>query len=515
MPNYYTLLTNKGKAKLAAAQNGTPVQITEFALGDGNGSDIVPSEAMVALVREVHRRPVNSIYIHPQNPSWTVAEVVVPQDVGGFTVREVGLYDADGDLFAIGGYPTTYKPLLDSGVGKELCLRAVLAISNASTIKLTIDPSVVTATREFVDRAMAMHNNSPDAHGEAFQALAGHIQDKDDPHATLPPGGETGQVIIKQEDGSLAWGTVAGMPVGTLHFPSTGKPDPGSVAVNVKQKFLRTVYPQLVARVLADGGYLATEEAWDAAAATNEGSCGRYALTDTHIILPCYKHYFSAAQEGVAGKEAGDWAGEELLAHHHNNGVGDYEVSHNIYGVTAEDVPGEATRALQSYNYVPTFQGLTSTTGGAENHVKRSYVLPCIKVADVAVNAAQVDMLALAAQVAAINGDKVDKGDVEYRSIVELKGSRGAAGTWTIPDLIVGKPLFISLTDTSDDGVLYRVISGTLDAVTTSTSRYHGMASRANFTSVTPSSFVLVPTAPAIEIYIQSIQTGATLRAYQ
>ncbi|MFV0347438.1 MAG: phage tail protein, partial [Halodesulfovibrio sp.] len=110
MPNYYTLLTNKGKAKLAAAQNGTPVQITEFALGDGNGSDIVPSEAMVALVHEVHRSPVNSIYIHPHNPNWTVAEVVVPQDVGGFTVREVGLYDADGDLFALGGSPTTYKP---------------------------------------------------------------------------------------------------------------------------------------------------------------------------------------------------------------------------------------------------------------------------------------------------------------------------------------------------------------------------------------------------------------------
>jgi phage-related tail fiber protein len=520
VPNYYTLLTNKGKAKLAAAQNGTPVQITEFALGDGNGSDIVPSEAMIALVREVHRRPVNSIYIHPQNPNWTVAEVVVPQDVGGFTVREVGLYDADGDLFAIGGYPTTYKPLLDSGVGKELCLRAVLAISNASTIKLTIDPSVVTATREFVDRAMAMHNDSPDAHGEAFQALAGHIQDKDDPHATLPPGGETGQVIIKQADGSLAWGSVAGMPVGTLHFPSTGKPDPGSVAVNVKQKFLRTVYPQLVARVLADGGYLATEEAWDAAAATNEGSCGRYALTDTHIILPCYRHYWAAAQPGVTGKEAGDWAEDAI-----RNIMGEVGLTDNIGFLTNASGSSGALTTGAFRNI-----GLTASGGTAynvafdasrvvptadENRPKTSYLLPCIKVADVVINASQVDMLALAGQVAQINGGKVDKGDAEYRSIVELKGSRGAAGTWTIPDLIVGKPLIVSLTGTSDDGVLYRVVSGTLDAVTTSTSRYHGMASRANFTSVTPSSFVLIPTATVVEIYIQNIQTGATLRAYQ
>ncbi|MFV0348437.1 MAG: hypothetical protein ACK5JO_07595, partial [Halodesulfovibrio sp.] len=335
------------------------------------------------------------------------------------------------------------------------------------------------------------------------------------PHGLPLAGGEPGQVLIKQNNGSIAWGNMSGVAVGDLCWSSTGKPSPGCVAANVKQKFVRGLYPQLVARVLADGGYLTDEAAWDAEAAAQEGSCGRYALTDTHIILPCHKHHFAAAQDGVAGKEAGDWAGDELLAHRHNNGVGDYEVSHNIYGITSADVPGEATRALQSYNYVPTFQGLTSTVGGAENRPKTSYLLPCIKVADVAVNAAQVDLLALAAQVAQINGDKVDKGDAEYRSIVELKGARGATGTWTIADLIVGKPLFVSLTDTSDDGVLYRVVSGTLDAVTTSTSRYHGMASRANFTSVTPSSFTLVPTASVVEIYIQSIQTGATLRAYQ
>ncbi|UZP67644.1 phage tail protein [Desulfovibrio mangrovi] len=447
MPNYYTILTEKGKAKLAAAQNGTPVQIAEFALGDGNGSDIVPSEAMTALVHEVHKRPVNSIYIHAQNPSWTVVEVVVPQDVGGFTVREIGMYDADGDLFAIGGYPATYKPLLDSGVGKELCIRAVLTISNASTIKLSIDPSVVTATREFVDRAMETHNDSPTAHGAAFQALANHIEDTDDPHQTIPAGGEPGQVLIRQQDGSLAWGSVGGMPVGTLHFPSTGKPDPGSVAVNVKQKFLRTVYPQLVARVLNDGGYLATEEAWDAAAAANEGSCGRYALTDTHIILPCYRHYWAAAQAGIEGKAAGDWAGDAI-----RNITGEWEGAaatglnppEGLGAIRASYISGQEAAGVTGPSRGFSFDASRVVPTADENRPKTSYLLPCIKVADVPTNAAEVDMLALAALVAEINGNKVDRS--EWVTLVPDRA-------WQRPDGIIEQIGTVSFPTSGDSSL--------------------------------------------------------------
>jgi hypothetical protein len=328
------------------------------------------------------------------------------------------------------------------------------------------------------------------------------------PHGLPLAGGEPGQVLIKQNNGSIAWGNMSGVAVGDLCWSSTGKPSPGCVAANVKQKFVRGLYPQLVARVLADGGYLTDEAAWDAEAAAQEGSCGRYVLTDTHIILPCHRHHFAAAQDGVAGKEAGDWLADAFKEHFHLYGDNPWQ------NVDFGSEPPNRTMGNHS-STVSAATPRTSVVGGEETRPKTTYLLPCIKVADVAVNAAQVDLLALAAQVAQINGDKVDKGDAEYRSIVELKGARGATGTWTIADLIVGKPLFVSLTDTSDDGVLYRVVSGTLDAVTTSTSRYHGMASRANFTNVTPSSFTLVPTASVVEIYIQSIQTGATLRAYQ
>lgn len=97
---------------------------------------------------------------------------------------------------------------------------------------------------------------------------------------------------------------------------------------------------------------------------------------------------------------------------------------------------------------------------------------------------------------------------------VKLKSSRTTTGTWTITGLVVGRPLCIAISDTSDDGVLYKIVSGTDDAIT-SASRYHGMASRANFTNNTPSSFVVIPTATTVEITIQSLQSGATMRAYQ
>ncbi|GFM34195.1 phage tail protein [Desulfovibrio subterraneus] len=240
------------------------------------------------------------------------------------------------------------------------------------------------------------------------------------PHGLPLAGGEPGQVLIKQEDGSIVWGNMSGVAVGDLCWSSTGKPSPGCVAANVKQKFVRGLYPQLVARVLADGGYLTDEAAWDAEAAAQEGSCGCYALTDTHIILPCYKHYFAAAQDGVAGKEVGDWAGDAIRNITGAVGGGGVEP---IAPINAADVAQSGALTLEDPSEVgggaPSGTGMNTIRFDAsrvvptadENRPKTVYLLPCIKVADVAVNAAQVDLLALAAQVAQINGDKVDRSE--------------------------------------------------------------------------------------------------------
>jgi hypothetical protein len=216
-----------------------------------------------------------------------------------------------------------------------------------------------------------------------------------------------------------------GMPVGTLLFSTTGTPLPGTVPVNVKQKFALEVYPQLTAWVRSCGGYLATEAEWDAEAAAQEGSCGKYCLTDTHIILPCYRHYFSAAQNGAAGKAAGDWAGDairnitgELKSSTSPNALlpslRDTAGASGAFLVHQEDLTGRVENIVQNV-YVGAdrviFDASRVVPTAEENRPKTSYLLPCIKAFDVAVNTAQVDMQALAAQVSAINGNKVDRSE--------------------------------------------------------------------------------------------------------
>jgi hypothetical protein len=202
--------------------------------------------------------------------------------------------------------------------------------------------------------------------------------------------------------------SISSMPVGTLLFSTTGSPLPGTVPVNVKQKFALEVYPQLTAWVRSCGGYLATEAEWDAEAAAQEGSCGKYCLTDTHIILPCYRHYFSAAQNGVTGKAVGDWQADQVKAHYHPSNV------QSASAMPAEFRRGDL-RQLTGWNATMStdtlHDGSTGDFGSDENRPKTSYILPCIKAFDVAVNASQLDMQVLAAQVAAINGNKVDRSE--------------------------------------------------------------------------------------------------------
>jgi hypothetical protein len=219
--------------------------------------------------------------------------------------------------------------------------------------------------------------------------------------------------------------SISSMPVGTLLFSTTGTPLPGTVPVNVKQKFALEVYPQLTAWVRSCGGYLATEAEWDAEAAAQEGSCGKYCLTDTHIILPCYRHYFSAAQNGAAGKAAGDWAGDairnitgELKSSTSPNALlpslRDTAAASGAFLVHQEDLAGRVENIVQNV-YVGAdrviFDASRVVPTAEENRPKTSYLLPCIKAFDVAVNTAQVDMQALAAQVSAINGNKVDRSE--------------------------------------------------------------------------------------------------------
>lgn len=149
---FYTLLTDIGAAKLAsAAALGVPLKITQMAVGDGGGVLPTPSAQQTALVAEKRRAALNMLYIDPQNSSQIIAEQVIPETEGGWWIREVGIFDETGALIAVGNCPESYKPQLAEGSGRTQTVRMVLITSSTDNITLKIDPSVVLATRKYVD----------------------------------------------------------------------------------------------------------------------------------------------------------------------------------------------------------------------------------------------------------------------------------------------------------------------------------------------------------------------------
>jgi microcystin-dependent protein len=152
MADYYTLLTNAGIAyETACKAAGAPIKLAQISVGDGNGAVYSPDASAKALKREVWRGPLNALFQDEKNSNWLMAEVTIPSDVGGWYVREAGLWTDTGILYAIVKYPESYKPVLaTSGSGKEFYIRSIFYTSNASIVTLLIDDSVVKATRAWV-----------------------------------------------------------------------------------------------------------------------------------------------------------------------------------------------------------------------------------------------------------------------------------------------------------------------------------------------------------------------------
>lgn len=166
--NYYMKLTATGSSKVAAAQaGGDPVSLTEMALGDGNGNPVgLPVGDETALVNEVYRGALSSISVNENDAAVVMAESYVPAATGGWSVREVGIYDAAGDLFAYGNFPDTYKPTAAEGSTRDMSVVAALRVQGSDNVELVIDTTLVGATRAYVDSSVADHaasRNHPDA----------------------------------------------------------------------------------------------------------------------------------------------------------------------------------------------------------------------------------------------------------------------------------------------------------------------------------------------------------------
>ncbi|QRZ97673.1 phage tail protein [Escherichia coli] len=149
---YYAILTNQGAARLAnATMLGSKLNLTQMAVGDANGVLPTPDPAQTKLINQKRIAPLNLLSVDPNNQSQIIAEQIIPENEGGFWIREIGLYDDEGVLIAVANCPETYKPLLQEGSGRTQTIRMILVVTNTEAITLKIDPSVVLATRKYVD----------------------------------------------------------------------------------------------------------------------------------------------------------------------------------------------------------------------------------------------------------------------------------------------------------------------------------------------------------------------------
>ncbi|KPY34546.1 phage tail protein [Pseudomonas syringae] len=221
---FFATLTNVGAAKQANADAlGVPWKIAQMGVGDANGTDPVPDASQKKLINERRRAPLNQLKVDPANNAIIIAEQVIPAEVGGFWIREIGLYDADGDLVAVANCAPSYKPTLAQGSGRTQVVRINLLVSNTSNAELRIDPSVVLATRSFVDGRLQEKLIEIDVRLAAMQPKLGFVP--------VQQGGGAGQLnnLVKLGwSGRALKATVDNTDLGNLWY--SGNFDPATKA---------------------------------------------------------------------------------------------------------------------------------------------------------------------------------------------------------------------------------------------------------------------------------------------
>ena len=177
---YYTLITQQGAALLAnATASRISLKLTKMGVGDGNGKATTPNASQSRLVHEVYQAPINSLTIDENNANQIIAELIIPENQGGWFIHEIGLYDENNNLVAVGNCPATYKPQLSEGSGRTQVIRIIIIVENTDAIALKIDPAVILATRQYVDNLitarMTAHEKSTN-HPTATTSSKGFVQ---------------------------------------------------------------------------------------------------------------------------------------------------------------------------------------------------------------------------------------------------------------------------------------------------------------------------------------------------
>ncbi|HEM8290998.1 TPA: phage tail protein [Providencia stuartii] len=189
---YFALLTTYGEKVLAEATAlGTKIELTHMAVGDGGGTLPAPDTKQTKLVNEKRRAAINTLFIDSVNTNQVIAEQVIPENEGGWWIREIGLFDKSGLLVAVANCPETYKPLLAEGSGRTQTIRMILIVSHTEAVTLKVDPAIVLATRGYVDDSVKT-------------AIEAHVKSRNHPDATTSAKGLVQLADTLSEDNSKA-----------------------------------------------------------------------------------------------------------------------------------------------------------------------------------------------------------------------------------------------------------------------------------------------------------------------
>ncbi|EMW6561450.1 TPA: phage tail protein [Klebsiella pneumoniae] len=225
---FLSVITAAGRERIAAAiVSGNKVVFSQMSVGDGRGSATTPGDEQAALINERFRTQLNSLKLS-DNENIIIAEMIIPPEVGGFTIREAALFDDAGVCMAVANVPETYKPALAEGSGRFTILRIWLAVSSTEAVELVVDPGIVLATvedvinagseiKDYTDRQLSEHaesRNHPDATLEkkGFTQLSNAIDGKDEDKAATP------LAVKRAVESAIRAAWELDNPVGTVKF---------------------------------------------------------------------------------------------------------------------------------------------------------------------------------------------------------------------------------------------------------------------------------------------------------
>jgi phage-related tail fiber protein len=385
---FFAILTNVGMAKQANADAlGIPWLITQMGVGDANPNGLadppnpVPSASQTKLLSEWRRKPLNQLKIDPVNPAVIIAEQIIPADEGGKWIREIGLYDADGDLVAVANCAPSFKPLLSQGSGRTQIVRMNFIVTSTGNIQLKIDPAIVLASRAYVDAAILEvlpKNKTPGEFTRLKVNDRGIVVSGDNPE-TLAGMGIKDSYTKPEVDAIIA--QASALPVGaTVAFP-LDKVAPGFLELDGSVKSI-AVYPDLAA-------FLGT--------AFNKGDEGA-----GNFRLPESRGEFLRGWDHGRGIDAGRAIGSAQLGtlavyDSTSTGASVDIVRGTIEGIQADgysaaDYPGVGlTFTSTNVSYSP------NLAGGGVARPRNVAVMWCIKAWNAPINQGNIDVAALAA----------------------------------------------------------------------------------------------------------------------